>query len=106
MKQHRFYGEGSGWYIDLPKYLEQGGSKGDLAMVAGKDKDVTIQMDILPFVGADELVLTERCSPGMGGGYYFMKSFEEKDVCQRMWLCGVTEFVFGCLPEKIYVKRS
>lgn len=29
MKQHRFLKEGSEWYIDLPEYLEQGGSKGD-----------------------------------------------------------------------------
>lgn len=38
MKTHTFYkDEYGGWYMDLPEYLEQGGSKGDLAMVAGAD---------------------------------------------------------------------
>ena len=38
MQTHRFYKEEhGGWYIDLPAYLEQGGAKGDLAMVAGAD---------------------------------------------------------------------
>lgn len=116
MKQHRFYREGGGWYIDLPEYLESGGSKGDLAMVAGadtmldivagKNKDVTLQMAVQPFEGADELVLTQLCEPSMGGGYYFMKNFEGKEVAQSMWLCDVTNFVFGYIPERIYVKRG
>ena len=115
MKQHRFYRENNGWYIDLPEYLEQGGSKGDLAMVsgadtmldivAGKEREVTIQMDTSPFTGADELVLTELCDPVLGGGYYLMKEFEGRAVNQQMWLCSVTEFVFSRIPEKIYVKR-
>lgn len=116
MKEHRFYRENGGWYIDLPSYIEQGGSKGALAMVAGADtmldivagkaKEVTIQMDVQPFAGADELVLTELCHPTSGGGYYFMKNFEGKEVAQNMWLCSVTSFVFGYMPEKIFVKRS
>ncbi|HEV7330993.1 MAG TPA: DUF6717 family protein [Flavisolibacter sp.] len=115
MKQHRFYREGGGWYIDLPEYLEDGGSKGDLAMVAGADtmldivagtnKDVTLQMDVQPFEGGDELRLTQLCEPSMGGGYYYMKSFEGNEVAQSMWLCDVTTFVFGYMPERIYVKR-
>ena len=115
MKQHRFYREGGGWYIDLPEYLEGGGSKGDLAMVAGADtmldivagdnKEVTLQINIQPFDGSDELVLTQLCDPMMGGGYYFMNRFEGKEVGQSMWLCDVTTFVFGYMPERIYVKR-
>jgi len=59
MKQHRFVHEESGWYIDLPEYLEQGGSKGDLQMVsgadtmldiiAGKENQVTLEIDNLAF---------------------------------------------------------
>ena len=115
MKQHRFYREYGGWYIDLPEYLVQGGSKGDLAMVAGADTmldivagneaSVTLQIDTEPFEGSDELLLTQLCDPVMGGGYYHMKSFEGKDVNQNMWLCAVTEFVFGYMPERIYVKK-
>jgi hypothetical protein len=113
---HRFYRENGGWYIDLPEYLEGGGSKGDLAMVAGadtmldaiagKEKEVYLEIDLLPFDGGDKVLLTEVCAPGIGGGYYLMNSFEGKEVNQKMWLCGVTEFVFGYLPAEIYIKRK
>jgi hypothetical protein len=115
MKQHRFVRENGGWYIDLPEYLAQGGSKADLAMVAGADtmldliagehNEVTLQIDTRPFDGADELQLTQLCDPVLGGGYYFMHSFEGKQVSQNMWLCDVTRFVFGGIPPKIYIKR-
>lgn len=115
MQQHRFVREGAEWFIDLPAYLEGGGSKADLQMVAGadvmlnvmagKDADVTLQMDTQPFAGADELMLTERCDPVLGGGYYHLKSFEGKQTAQDMWLCEVTRFVFGELPERIYIKQ-
>ncbi len=103
------------WFIDLPAYIAGGGDKGDLQMVAGADtmldvmaagKDqVTIAMDTSPFNGADELILLEHCDPILGGGFYLMPSFEDKKVDQQMWLCAVTEFVFGYMPEKIFVKR-
>ena len=115
MKQHRFVRESGGWYIDLPEYLAQGGSKGDLAMVSGadtmldiisgKDNELTLQIDTEPFSGADELLLTELCDPLLGGGYYQMKQFEGKAVNQDMWLCEVTRFVFSTIPPKIYFKR-
>jgi hypothetical protein len=115
MKQHRFVRENGGWFIDLPEYLAQGGSKGDLAMVSGADTmldviagdkdDVRLKMDTQPFPGADELVLTELCDPILGGGYYHMKKFEGREVSQDMWLCDVTRFVFGDIPPRIYVKR-
>jgi hypothetical protein len=116
MKTNRFYkDEHGGWYIDLPEYIAQGGSKADLAMVAGADtmldivagheSSVTISMDLLPFDGADKLVLMKLCEPSMGGGYYLMESFEGKEVNHEMWLCGVTEFVFGYMPKQIFVSR-
>jgi len=38
MKKYRFIKDGIKWYIDLPEYLEQGGTMGDLEMVEGADK--------------------------------------------------------------------
>jgi hypothetical protein len=115
MKTHRFLKEGSGWYINLPEYLEQGGSKGDLAMVAGADtmldimsegaKEVTLKIDIEPFTNADILELTEVCSPTQGGGYYILHTHKRKSINHRMWLCAVTNFVFGYLPEKVYLEQ-
>jgi len=115
MDQHKFLREGGGWYIDLPEYLEQGGSKGDLAMVAGADtmldimaegeSTVEIQLDTHPFDGADLLELVEVCDPVVGGGYYVLHTYNSKPINHRMWLCAVTNFVFGHLPESIYIKK-
>lgn len=116
MQTHRFYKNESGsWYIDLPAYLEQGGNQADLAMVAGADTmldivadgehQVVITMDTQPFEGADGLVRLRICDPSIGGGDYLMQHFEGREVNQPMWLCGVTEFVFQEIPERIYVRR-
>ena len=115
MKQHRFVREAEEWYIDLPGYLEQGGYKADLQMVSGADTmldiiagdkdEVVLQIDTQPFEGADELLLTERCDPILGGGYYHLKQFENGKVDKDIWLCDVTRFVFGDIPERIYIKN-
>ena len=115
MRQYRFIREGFGWYIDLPEYLAAGGSKGDLAMVAGADTmldlmaeggdAVQLELDTKFFPASDLVELTEICDPAMGGGYYLMHTFGGKPVQHRMWLCDVTNFVFGHLPEKIYVRK-
>lgn len=115
MKTFRFIKRGRDWYIDLPQYIEQGGSEGDLQMVEGADSmldimagnadKVTLRIDQEPFEGADFLQLMERCDPYIGGGYYKLETYEGEEINRTMWLCGVTEFVFGDLPERIYVKR-
>lgn len=115
METHRFYKNGVSWYIDLPAYLEQGGSIGDLQMVDGADKmldimagsnqDVVVQISTEPFERSDVLELTEKCDPFIGGAYYVLKNYEGQAINQRMWLCQVTEFVFGDPPALIYVKR-
>lgn len=115
MKQHHFVREDGRWYIDLPEFLAQGGDKADLEMISGADtmlniiageKDkATLQIDIEPFESANELLLTELCDPILGGGYYHINQFENKEVNQDLWLCDVTRFVFGDIPKKIYVKR-
>jgi hypothetical protein len=116
MDKHRFIKDGRDWFIDLPEFLENGGSKGDLQMVEGADKmldfisegknEVTLFIDRVSFDGSDELKLTERCDPFVGGGYYNLKTFEGKEINQTMWLCSVTEYVFGDLPERIFIKRA
>jgi len=115
MKQHRFAREEMGWFIDLPEYIGQGGDKADLQMISGADTmldiiaekkdEVVLQIDTRPFDGADELILTERCDPILGGGYYHMKQFEYKEVNKDLWLCDVTRFVFGDIPARIYIRN-
>jgi hypothetical protein len=111
-----FVKNGTDWFIDLPEYIEQGGNAGDLQMVDGADtildlmanRGTTVVLNISeePFEGADMLILTEKCDPAIGGGYYHMENCNGKPVNQRMWLCQVTEFVFGSLPERIFVKQE
>lgn len=66
---------------------------------------VLLEISREEFEGADVLVLTEKCDPYVGGGYYLMKNYEGREINRSMWLCQVTEFVFGDIPEKIFVKR-
>ncbi len=37
MRQYKFIKTGKEWHVDLPEYIEQGGSVGDLQMVEGAD---------------------------------------------------------------------
>ena len=116
MNRYRFIKTGQDWYIDLPEFLEQGGSVDDLKMVAGADtmlnmmaeSESTVVLHIAKekFDGADTLRLTEKCDPYIGGGYYIMKQYEGQEINKTMWLCQVTEFVFGDIPFQIFVKRE
>ena len=116
METYMFVKTGEDWFIDLPEYIEQGGAAGDLQMVDGADTmlnlmaergtSVVLNISEEPFDGADVLVLTEKCAPSIGGGYYMMEKYNGKAINHRMWLCQVTEFVFGKLPERIFVKQE
>src|SRR6187399_1611883 len=116
MKNYKFIRTGKDWYIELPEFIEQGGSAGDLQMVDGADKmldmmagnndSVTLKIAKEQFEGADVLRLTEKCDPYIGGGYYIMKHYEGQEINRTMWLCQVTEFVFGDIPPLIFVKRE
>jgi hypothetical protein len=116
LETYTFLKTGNEWFIDLPGYIEQGGSQGDLQMVdgadtmldimAGENGSVTVTLDTKPFENADELVLIEKCDPLIGGGYYLMRTYRGQEMNRSMWLCQVTEFVFGDLPERIFVRQE
>lgn len=115
MKTYRFIKEGGEWYIDLPEYIQNGGNKGDLQMVEGADtmlemmsqnkQEVFLIIDRESFPGANVLNLVERCDPYIGGGYYYLSAYEGDEINKTIWLCGVTEFVFGDLPSQIFVRK-
>jgi len=115
-KVYKFIRTGQDWYIDLPEFIEQGGSPGDLQMVDGADKmldiiagqesEVSLRISKDYFEGADMLTLTEKCDPHIGGGYYYMGQYAKEEVKRTMWLCQVTEFVFGNLPTQIFIKKE
>lgn len=116
MKAYKFIKTAQDWYIDLPEFIEQGGNIGDLQMVDGADKmldmmaenenSVMVYLAKEQFEGADKLTLIEKCDASVGGGYYKMKEYEGQEINRKMWLCQVTEFVFGDIPPQIFVKRQ
>ena len=91
-------------------------SFGDLQMVDGADKMLDMMADnetpvVLiisekKFDGADNLVLTEKCDPVIGGGNHLMKTFKGQEINKMTWLCQVTEFVFGKISEQIFVRQE
>ena len=111
---YHFYKKENQWFIDLPKYVLNGGEDADLEMVDGADellnlmasgkRKVSIQMDVVYFDGADTLELEKICEAPKGGGYYRLLTFRSSPFNKKIWLCDVTLFVFGDLPEKIYIK--
>ena len=116
MNKYRFYKNEVEWFVDLPEYLEKGGSIGNLEMVEGADtmldimaegkREVNLYIAIEKFDNSDRLTLKEKCEPLKGGAYYFMNEFEGKQINLTMWLCQVVEFVFGDIPQNLYVRRE
>lgn len=76
-----------------------------LDVMSGNADKVSLIISRDQFEGSDTLQLTEVCDPVIGGGMYLLPEFEGKNINQQMWLCAVTEFVFGDLPETIFVKK-
>ena len=117
----RFYKENEIWYIDLPEFLDEGlGTKANLIMVDGSDilskngTAVTIEFSHLPFYGATHTLRAQQIGSNQdllskighafvsNGMYYKVKELND----MRIWLCPVTEYVFGgSYPLEIYVRE-
>ena len=92
-----------GWFAVIPSWP---GPKGALAMVDGADtfldllsrgeNQVTLDLSIEPQEGWSELKYESKHIFGDGAYYVDL----EHD--HLMWLCGVTEFVFGHMPDQIW----
>jgi hypothetical protein len=93
------------WFIELPEWK---GEKDDLEMVMGADLLLDILSDYSdycfvtfsdePFEDAKVLSYDHNQSVK---GYYNNDAWNGPST---VWLCYVTEFVFGKYPEKIYYK--
>lgn len=105
MKTFKFNKEGSLWYIDLPEWK---GDKKDLLMVAGADKLLdrfahghkSVNMTVSEENPMDESFekMTKMVeTPPFGGAVYLTKHWP-------IWLCKVTEFIFGKMPNTLYYK--
>lgn len=111
MKVFRFYKDHDNWYIDLPDYLEQGGSVEELQMVDGADSlldilahgetSVILRLDLLPFENCGTLT---KLVGGLMEGYYEAVEPQRK-LTMQIWLCPVTRYVFGKYPQQIHFKK-
>jgi len=127
MKRIRFIKEVGLWYADLPEFLEQGlGTKNNLLMVDGADtfldllsgngEEVTLDISETEFadyqakLGKIRWGKNQELLDGMGhepveyGAYYEVNELNEKAFSHRLWLCPVTEYVFGRYPEEMWVR--
>ena len=99
--KYKFYKEDNRWYIHLPEWT---GDKADLEMVAGAD----LLLDVLSFNSdwvnvefSTEKFDDSKCLTYISDGYYSNDAWHGPST---IWLCYVTEFVFGNYPSKIYYK--
>jgi hypothetical protein len=104
----RFYKEDSLWYADV---LNWPGPKAMLLMVDGADtfldyisgykEEVTLALSLDPTEGYEHLTY-EHPHPYGDGAYYMA---EMNGNPHKLWLCGVTEFVFGYMPEGLWYRK-
>lgn len=124
---YKFYREeGRRWYIDLPEYIEAGGFKGSLAMVAGADtfldilleddpsNEVILQLELdkqnnpeFNILSKDDRGKIRKFVLGVtfGGADYTLIEYKGETINHKMWLCDVTKYVFGYFPDEIYFKK-
>ena len=94
------------WYVDLPEWE---GDRDELLMVAGADtmlevlgggkSEVSAITGDEPFKDAFILHLIEYHEEDNSGTYWV----EVNDIGMPVWLCHVTNFVFGKIPNNIYI---
>lgn len=110
--------EEENWLIDLPEYIQFGGSKEDLYMIAGADtfldlisngsKEVKMKISQKDFQSAKQLHLIELGrieGPECGtGAWYHLNQYDglEVDDNFKIWLCPVTKWIFDNYPYTIY----
>lgn len=113
------------WYADLPEFLEAGlGTRANLMMVDGADTfldhlaegnpRITLQIATKPFPGWQShmhkirkglnqaLLQIIGHAPVDYGAYYKVTQLNGQPHNHQLWLCPVTEYVFGNYPAEIY----
>lgn len=107
MKNFNFERDPDGrWYIILPEWE---GDREELEMVMGADTllDIIAQGENIvnvsfseePFKNA-KYILTFKNHESGGANYLVTSKLHNFDI----WLCHVTEFVFGFFPKILYIK--
>ncbi len=69
--------------------------------------EVILQLSEQPFYESSILKLIHDYSGQTGGGgIYLLKEYKGEQLNQELWLCEVTEYVFGKLPPVIYFTKA
>jgi len=104
----RFYKEDFLWYADVngwpgPKnmLLMVDGADAFLDYLSGNGEEVTLDLSLDPKAGYE--VLNYIHPHPAGDGAYYMADMNDRQ--HKLWLCGVTEFVFGYMPEEVWYKK-
>jgi len=110
-KDHREF-----WYADIPEWE---GSIDELQMVLGADNlldiiaqgetEVNVYFSTEAFEGAHLLTWFLDGVMGdasHGGGMYRLHQYMGITYDLSLWLCDVTKFVFGDMPQQIYFNKS
>lgn len=117
------------WYADLPEFLERGlGTKANLMMVDGADtfldllsnygNKITLKLSRESFLGYHSKIV--KIKKGMNidllqlighapvdyGAYYQAVELQGQPFNHQLWLCPVTEYVFGEYPDVIFFSIS
>lgn len=112
MKILKFYRDyDNRWYVFLPEWL---GEKADLEMVSGADTmldiisqgetEIRVAFSLSPFDDSNKLTMIRLATELDNGAYYLLDHYNGIDLNLELWLCDVTKFVFGDLPELIYFR--
>jgi len=113
------------WYANLPEFLDAGlGTQANLMMVDGADTfldhlsqgkpNITLRIATQPFQGWQARM--EKFRKGLNqsllqilghapvdyGAYYKVSQLNGQPHDHQLWLCPVTEYVFGGYPDQIY----
>ncbi len=108
MKQITFNKNSIGqWFADIPEWT---GDKAELEMIMGADtfldimaqgeSKVTLSFNTEYLEGSSPSFVLKRNRPYSDGYYYDADGlFNSLEI----WLCHVTEFVFGKFPETFYI---
>lgn len=111
IKTLKFYKEEENkWYVDLPEWIEQGGTKNDLEMVCGADvfldllskltHEVHVTFSNEPFEGY-VYELHKTAEDELGGSYIV---FSPLIYPLEVWLCNVTKYIFKEFPQIIFLR--
>lgn len=114
MQTRSFIKEKNIWYINLnigdgdviQKISFRKVADVALEMLAEGKERLLISFDTKPFEGAEmlELLRLHPMEEG-GGGYYYLKHYKRRQVNQELVLNAAIEYVFGKIPDRIYLKK-